>query len=59
MFWGAEGAGAKWPAGDASILVLLAILWAVSLGVVYLLKQNQRAPAAPSAPSLARETSQS
>lgn len=60
VFWAAEGAGAKWPASDASILVLLAILWVVSLGVVQLLKQSQRALAAPSASSsLARETSQS
>jgi uncharacterized membrane protein len=42
-FWGAEGAGAKWPASDGSILVLLAILWVVSLGVVYTLKRNQQA----------------
>lgn len=59
-FWGAEGAGAKWPASDASILVLLAILWVVSLGVVQLLKRRQQPPAAPASstnPSL--ETSQS
>jgi uncharacterized membrane protein len=59
-FWGAEGAGAKWPASDASILVLLAILWAVSLGVVQLLKRSQQAHAASSADqSLAAEMSQS
>lgn len=40
-FWGAEGAGAKWPASDASILVLLVILWAVSLLVVRFLKRSQ------------------
>lgn len=60
IFWGAEGAGAKWPASDASILVLLAILWVVSLGVVQYLKRGQQAPAAPSAtPSAAPEMSQS
>jgi uncharacterized membrane protein len=59
LFWGAEGAGAKWPASDASILVLLAVLGAVSLGVVQLLKRSQQAPAASSAdPSLAPEMSQ-
>jgi uncharacterized membrane protein len=59
LFWGAEGAGAKWPASDASILVLLAVLWAVSLGVVQLLKRSQQAPAASAAdPSLAPEMSQ-
>jgi uncharacterized membrane protein len=59
-FWGAEGAGAKWPASDASILVLLAVLWAVSLGVVQALKRSQQVYAASSADqSLAAEMSQS
>jgi uncharacterized membrane protein len=59
-FWGAEGAGAKWPASDASILVLLAILWVVSLGVVYLLKRGQQAPVeTATAKTLAPEVSQS
>jgi len=58
-FWGAEGAGAKWPASDASIVVLLAVLWVASLGVVYFLKQSQQAPAGPaSSQSLAPEMSQ-
>jgi uncharacterized membrane protein len=57
-FWGAEGAGAKWPASDASILVLLAILGVASVGVVYLLQRGQQAPAGATAPSLAREMSQ-
>src|SRR5215469_5100469 len=58
-FWGAEGAGAKWPASDASILVLLAILWVASLGVVYLLKRSQQTSAgSAAAQSLAREMSQ-
>jgi uncharacterized membrane protein len=46
-FWGAEGAGAKWPASDTSILVLLAILWVGSLLVVQLLKRSQHAPTVP------------
>lgn len=60
IFWGAEGAGAKWPGSDASILVLLAITWVVSLGVVWLLKRNQQ-PASPSpvGSSIASEMSQS
>jgi len=60
MFWGAEGAGATWPASDASILVLLVILAVVSLGVVELLKRSQQASIAPAvskSPSL--ETNQS
>lgn len=60
IFWGAQGAGAKWPASDASILVLLVILAVISLGVVQLLKRDQQAPPARSAsPSLAQETSRS
>jgi uncharacterized membrane protein len=60
IFWGAEGAGADWPASDASILVLLVILAVVSLGVVELLKRGQQASIAPvinESPSL--ETNQS
>jgi len=59
LFWGAEGAGAKWPASDASILVLLAILAALSLGVVQLLKRGQQAHAEPAAPTVTPEMSQS
>jgi uncharacterized membrane protein len=59
-FWGAEGAGAKWPASDVSILVLLAILLVVSLGVVQILKRSQQTPATPTATSgVAPEMSQS
>ena len=59
-FWGAEGAGAKWPASDVSILVLLAILLVVSLGVVQLLKRSQQTPAATAGRStVAPEMSQS
>jgi uncharacterized membrane protein len=59
LFWGAEGAGAKWPASDASILVLLAVLSVVSLGVVQLLKQSEQATAMQAATqSVATEMSQ-
>jgi uncharacterized membrane protein len=59
-FWGAEGAGAKWPASDVSIIVLLAVLLVISLGVVQLLKRGQQTPAAPAASSAAApEMSQS
>jgi uncharacterized membrane protein len=59
LFWGAEGAGAKWPASDASILVLLAILGVTSLGLVQLLKRGVRAPATRTAgEGLAPEMSQ-
>jgi uncharacterized membrane protein len=59
LFWGAEGAGAKWPASDASILILLAVLGVASLGVVQLLKRAVRAPATHTAgEGLAPEMSQ-
>jgi hypothetical protein len=34
IFWGAEGAGAEWPGGDAAILVVLAFVLACSVGLV-------------------------
>jgi uncharacterized membrane protein len=49
LFWGAEGAGADWPASDASILVLLAVLLVVSLGVVEFLRRGQGALLSPAA----------
>jgi len=42
-FWGAEGAGASWPGGDAALLVIIPGLALVSLGMVRWLR---RAPAA-------------
>jgi uncharacterized membrane protein len=40
MFWGAEGAGADWPGGDAAILVLIAFTLATALGLVVLLRRR-------------------
>lgn len=37
-FWGAEGAGAHWPGGDAALLGVLGFVAAVSLGAVGLLR---------------------
>jgi uncharacterized membrane protein len=37
-FWGAEGAGVKWPGSDAAILVILGGLLAFSAGLVRLLR---------------------
>src|SRR5437764_5367498 len=34
MFWGAEGAGAHWPGGDAAIVALVGLTVAVSIGLV-------------------------
>ena len=41
MFWGAEGAGVRWPGNDASILGVLAFVLAGSLGLVGLLRQRR------------------
>jgi uncharacterized membrane protein len=42
MFWGAEGAGADWPGGDAALLVIIPATLAVSLGLVALLRRRRR-----------------
>ena len=31
-FWGAEGAGVKWPGNDAALLVLVPVVAVISLG---------------------------
>jgi uncharacterized membrane protein len=43
-FWGSEGAGVHWPAGDASLLGVLAFTVLVSVGLSALFRQQ--APAA-------------
>jgi uncharacterized membrane protein len=56
-FWGVEGAGAHWPAADASILALIAVYFAASLVLVRRLRgRHLRAgrrsdPAATEAPA--------
>jgi uncharacterized membrane protein len=40
IFWGAEGAGASWPAGDAAILALVAYTLASSLLLVDLMRRR-------------------
>jgi uncharacterized membrane protein len=44
VFWGAEGAGASWPGGDAALLVIIPGVALASLGMVRWLR---RAPARP------------
>jgi uncharacterized membrane protein len=47
MFWGAEGAGASWPGGDAALLVIIPGLALVSVGMVAWLRNRRGAePAA-------------
>ncbi len=45
VFWGAEGAGASWPGGDAALLVLVPGVLVVSLGLVQWLRRASVAAA--------------
>ncbi len=45
IFWGAEGAGASWPGGDASLLAVVPGVLLVSLGLVQWLRRGSVAPA--------------
>jgi uncharacterized membrane protein len=44
VFWGAEGAGASWPGGDASLPVLVALIAAASWLMVRQLRSVGRSP---------------
>jgi uncharacterized membrane protein len=48
IFWGAEGAGASWPGGDAALLAVVPVVALAGLGYVALLR---RAPATGPAPA--------
>jgi uncharacterized membrane protein len=43
-FWGAEGAGARWPGSDAALLVIIPITLVVSLGMVAALRRASVPP---------------
>ena len=43
IFWGAEGAGAHWPGGDAALLAIVPATLACALGMVSLLRRASRA----------------
>jgi uncharacterized membrane protein len=45
MFWGAEGAGASWPGGDAALLVIVPGVLLASLGLVQWLRRAAAGPA--------------
>jgi uncharacterized membrane protein len=47
MFWGAEGAGAGWPGGDAALLVIIPVLAAASIAMVRRLQGAARAAGEP------------
>jgi uncharacterized membrane protein len=44
IFWGTEGAGGSWPAGDAAIPAIIAFTLASSLGLVALLRHRHARP---------------
>jgi uncharacterized membrane protein len=46
-FWGAEGAGVRWPGGDAALLVLVPVVAVGSAACVFWLRGRSAAAAAP------------
>jgi uncharacterized membrane protein len=52
-FWGAEGAGIRWPGNDAALLVLVPVVALTSLGYAAWLRRAHRAAAGSAAPGLA------
>jgi uncharacterized membrane protein len=50
MFWGAEGAGASWPGGDAALLAIVAVLALAALVTIKALRRAARAKSAAAAP---------
>lgn len=42
-FWGAEGAGARWPGGDLALLAVLAVVLAVALTLTAVLRRSRAA----------------
>jgi uncharacterized membrane protein len=45
MFWGAEGAGASWPGGDAALLAIIPLTLAFAVGLVAALRRRGRTEA--------------
>ena len=43
VFWGAEGAGAEWPGGDAALPVVVAYVLAAAAGAVWVLRRRRSA----------------
>ncbi len=43
MFWGTEGAGARWPGSDAALLVLVPATALFALGLVALFRRQRQA----------------
>jgi uncharacterized membrane protein len=51
-FWGAEGAGAHWPGGDAALLVLIPMMLGASLAMVWLLRRGTASATPPLEPGV-------
>ena len=43
-FWGAEGAGVRWPGGDAAIVGVVAFVFVTSSLMILWLRRSDRAP---------------
>jgi uncharacterized membrane protein len=43
-FWGAEGAGAHWPGGDAALLAIIPVILVAALGLVRLVRRGVSGP---------------
>jgi uncharacterized membrane protein len=55
MFWGGEGAGARWPGADAALLVLIPVVAAFALLLVAVLRRDGRDPDRPARAAAAAE----
>ncbi len=53
MFWGAEGAGARWPGSDAALLVLVPAIALFALGLVALFRRQRLTDPAAARPPVA------
>lgn len=47
LFWGGEGAGARWPGGDAALLVLIPAVGLFALALVAVLRRGRASSSAP------------
>jgi uncharacterized membrane protein len=46
-FWGGEGAGARWPAGDGALLAIVPVTLAFALAMVAVLRRRTSASPTP------------
>jgi uncharacterized membrane protein len=55
MYWGAEGAGAHWPGGDAALLVLIPAVALYALALVLLFRRKTTSTSAVGDPAVSRQ----